>query len=214
MVIIITPKGRAFHSPFGKKITRITSLFHEVSKSKQIATVLEKWGWNVTASPPAPPPGKLVIERGFIHPSRVCSVYYVLGIVLDTGGASTSTTDKMHTQYSTFDVNTAKNNQQSKTEQGLGHLVTVFIVVLHGARALLTLASGVPTEEGKLPSLGPPSTLTLRNKEASATHLVSLPPKVSQKTAAPALSSAFGLHERMTKLECVCPPLKDPERLV
>lgn len=89
--------------------------------------------------------------------------------------------DKMHTQYSTFDVNTAKNNQQGKTEQGLGHLVTVFIDVLHGARALLTLASGVPTEEGKLPSLGPPSTLTLRNKEASATHLVSLPPKVSQK---------------------------------
>lgn len=85
MVIIITPKGRAFHSPFGKKITRITSLFHEVSKSKQIATVLEKWGWNVTASPPTPPPGKLVIERGFIHPSRVCSVYYVPGIVLDTG---------------------------------------------------------------------------------------------------------------------------------
>lgn len=166
-------------------------MFHEVSKSKQIATVLEKWGWNVTASPPAPPPGKLVIERGFIHPSRVCSVYYVLGIVLDTGGASTSTTDKMHTQYSTFDVNTAKNNQQGKTEQGLGHLVTVFIVVLHGARALLTLASGVPTEEGKLPSLGPPSTLTLRNKEASATHLVSLPPKVSQKNGSPGSVFSF-----------------------
>lgn len=156
-----------------------------MSKRKQIPTVLEKSGWNVNASPPTPPPGKLVTERGFIHPSRVCSVYYMLGINSKFWGASTRTADKMHTQSNTFDVNTAKKSQQGKTEEGLGHLVTVLIVVLHGARALLTLASGVPTEEEKLPSLGPPSTLTLRNKEAFATHLVSLPPRGFTKKRQP-----------------------------
>lgn len=97
----------------------------------------------------------------------------------------------MHTQSNTFDVNTAEKNQQGKTEEGLGHLVTVLIVVLHGAGALLTLASGVPTEEEKLPSLGPPSTLTLRNKEAFATHLVSLPPRGFTKNGSPGSVFSF-----------------------
>lgn len=89
--------------------------------------------------------------------------------------------------------------------------MTALIVVLHGARALLTLASGVPTEEEKLPSLGPPSTLTLRNKEAFARIWSPFLPEVSQETAAPGLSSAFGPS---WKLACVCPALKDPDRRV
>lgn len=67
-----------------------------------------------------------------------------------------------------------------RQKEGLGHLVTILITVLNRARALLILASEVPTEE-KPPSLSPPFTVTLRNKEAPSMCLVSLPPKLPQQ---------------------------------
>lgn len=129
-------------------------------------------------------------------------------------GASTGTTDKTRTQYSTFDVNTAKKNQQGKTEQGLGHLVTVFIVCAPRGQSSAHACQWNAHRRRETAKSGA-TIYPNAQKQGSIRHASGLPSsKGFTKTAAPALSSAFGLHERMTKLECVCPPLKDPERLV